>query len=127
MASRGLRYRPATCPGCRRALGAGLALLLALLAGCAKPPVEHAQASMLIGGWTSGGPSFDFVIRRQTILFEFDMKEHPYRLEGDVLVIDFEDPSLGVQRKRIVRLSATELELEDLASGSRSVYTRMSS
>lgn len=92
---------------------------------CAKPPVEYAQTSLLMGAWTTGGPSFDFVIRPQTILFEFDMKEHPYHLEGDVLVIDFEDPTLGVQRKRIVRVNATELELEDLEYGTREVYTRM--
>ena len=41
------------------------------------------------------------------------MKEHPYRLEGDVLVIDFEDPTLGVQRKRILRLTDDELEYKD--------------
>jgi hypothetical protein len=38
---------------------------------------------------------------------------HPYRLEGDVLVIDFEDPTLGVQRKRILRLTHDELEFKD--------------
>lgn len=98
---------------------------MAAVAGCAKRPVEYAQSSLLLGAWTSGGPSFDFVIRRRTILFEFDMKEHPYHLEEDVLVIDFEDPTLGVQRKRIVRVTATELELVDLQSGKRGVYTRM--
>jgi len=42
---------------------------------------------------------------------EFDMKEHPYRLDGNVLIIDFEDPTLGVQRKRILRLTDDELNL----------------
>ena len=33
--------------------------------------------------------------------------------EGNVLVIDFEDPTLGVQRKRILRLTDEELEFKD--------------
>ena len=68
----------------------------------------------LKGAWFKDGePSFTWVIMDRTILMEFDMKEHPYRIEGDVLVIDFEDPTLGVQRKRILRLSDDELVFED--------------
>ncbi len=65
------------------------------------------------------------LIKERTILFEFDMKEHPYRLEGNTIVIDFQDPTLGVQRKRIIRLTADELEIEDQPSGHRGVYRRM--
>jgi len=77
-----------------------------------------AQASIdvekLKGAWFKDGePSFTWVIMDRTILMEFDMKEHPYRIVGDVLVIDFEDPTLGVQRKRILRLSDDELVFKD--------------
>ncbi len=102
-----------------------LPILCALVAACAttRPTVNLAN---LKGDWWSNGPSFDMVIYGRTILFEFDMKEHPYRVEGNVLVIDFQDPSLGIQRKRIVRLTADELEIEDITTqpspGGRFVY-----
>src|SRR5438552_7955919 len=54
-----------------------------------------------------------------------DMKEHPYRLEGNVLIIDFEDPTLGVQRKRILRLTDDELEFKDEEYGLTEVLRKM--
>ncbi len=102
-----------------------IALSLVVLAACARPRVPPPSPSLLEGAWTSGGPSFDMLIKERTILFEFDMKEHPYRLEGNTIVIDFQDPTLGVQRKRIIRLTADELEIEDQPSGHRGVYRRM--
>ncbi len=42
------------------------------------------------------------------------MREHPYELEGQVLVVDFENPVLGIQRKEIVRLTQDELKLRDV-------------
>ncbi len=101
-----------------------LALLTVLLVACA-PRARTPEPSLLLGAWTSGGPSFDMLIKPRTILFEFDMKEHPYRLERDVLVIDFQDPTLGVQRKKILRLTKDELEIEDEPSGLRGTYHRM--
>ena len=69
---------------------------------------------MLKGAWwKDGDPSFTWLIMDNTILTEFDMKEHPYRVEGNVLIIDFEDPTLGVQRKIILRLTGDELEFRD--------------
>ena len=52
------------------------------------------------------------------------MKEHPYRLEGSVLIIDFEDPTLGVQRKRILRLTDNELEFKDEQYGGTEVLRK---
>ncbi len=40
-------------------------------------------------------------------------------------MIDFQDPTLGIQRKKIVRLTADELEIEDEASGARETLRRM--
>ncbi len=90
-----------------------------------RPAIDTPDPKLLQGAWTSGGPSFDMVIKERTILFEFDMKEHPYRLERDVIVIDFQDPTLGVQRKRILKLSQNELEIQDEPSGTRALYRRM--
>ena len=95
------------------------------LLGCAGSQTGRVDAALLRGAWSVDGQNFDFVIQERTILFEFDMKEHPYRLEDDVVVVDFEDPSLGIQRKRIVRLSAEELEWEDQAFGGRETYRRL--
>ena len=78
-----------------------------------------------MGAWTSGGPSFDFDIRESTILYEFDMQEHPYTLEGDVLVIDFRSASLGIQKKRIVKLTPDVLVLQDIQAGDSTEFHRM--
>ena len=89
-------------------------LLVTFLIGCPSSPAQAIDAEKLKGAWwKEGEPSFTWLIMDRTILMEFDMKEHPYRLEGDVLVIDFEDPTLGVQRKRILRLTDDELEYKD--------------
>ena len=106
-------------------------LTAVLLAGgvavaCAQSPPAAIDPDLLQAAWTSDGTSFDFVIREQTILYEFDMQEHPYELEGNILVVDFEDPTLGVQRKEILRLTTEELELRDVDLSERStVYRRV--
>lgn len=109
-----------------------LALMTALTISCAgarlaptSPAGPRIDPKLLRGAWTDGGPSFVLSVGERRILFEFDMKEHPYRLRGDILAIDFEDPTLGVQRKRILRLTADELELQDEASGYSEVLRRM--
>lgn len=81
--------------------------------------------SALLGAWTAEGPSFDFDIRESTILYEFDMREHPYTLEGDTLVVDLRSASLGIQRKRIVRLTPELLILQDIELGSATEYRRV--
>ena len=89
-------------------------LLAAFLIGCASAPGQTIDVEKLKGAWwKEGEPSFTWLIMDRTILMEFDMKEHPYRLEGNILIIDFEDPTLGVQRKRILRLTDDELEFKD--------------
>ncbi|MEX2116634.1 MAG: hypothetical protein WEB37_07095 [Bacteroidota bacterium] len=80
---------------------------------------------LLKGAWTSGGPSFNMVVEDSTILFEFDMKEHPYTLKDSLLTIDFQDSLLGVQTKKILKLTIRELVFRDLESGMTGTYTRM--
>jgi hypothetical protein len=101
------------------------ALLVFAVSTAAAPRGTQAVAELILGAWTTGGPSFDMLIQETSILFEFDMKEHPYRLDGQTLIIDFQDPALGVQRKRILRVTANELEIEDEQSGARETLTRM--
>ena len=89
-------------------------LLTTFLVGCTALRTQTIDVEKLKGAWwKEGEPSFTWLIMDRTILMEFDMKEHPYRLEGNALVIDFEDPTLGVQRKRILRLTDDELEFKD--------------
>jgi hypothetical protein len=89
-------------------------LLGALLISCTSSLAQTIDVEKLKGAWwKEGEPSFTWLIMDRTILMEFDMKEHPYRLEGNVLIIDFEDPTLGVQRKIILRLTDDELEFKD--------------
>src|SRR5439155_1636617 len=75
--------------------------------------------------WKEGEPSFTWLIKDRTILMEYDMKEHAYRLDCNVLIIDFEDPTLGVQRKRILRLTDDELEFKDEEYGFTEVLRKM--
>lgn len=80
---------------------------------------------LLKGAWTSGGPSFDMVVQDSTILFEFDMKEHPYTLSDSLLIIDFQDSTLGIQTKKILKLTKQELVFRDLQSELIGSHTRM--
>lgn len=52
------------------------------------------------------------------------MKEHPYHLEGNTVVIDRQDPTIGTQRKRIIRVTESELVWEDEIYHTREVYRR---
>jgi hypothetical protein len=89
-------------------------LLLGIFLICCSSPAQTIDVKKLKGAWWKDGePSFTWLIMDRTILMEFDMKEHPYRLEGNVLIIDFQDPTLGIQRKRILRLTDDELEIQD--------------
>ena len=101
-------------------------LLVTFLIGCISSPAQTIDVEKLKGAWwKEGEPSFTWLIKDRTILMEFDMKEHPYRLEGNVLIIDFEDPTLGVQRKRILRLTDDELEFKDEEYGFTEVLRKM--
>ena len=105
----------------------GLALLLtgALAVGGAQSAPPLIDRELLHAAWARDGERFDFVIGETAILYEFDMREHPYELDGHILVIDFEDPTLGVQRKEILRLTADELELRDVGQDDSTVYRRV--
>jgi hypothetical protein len=104
-------------------------LMLSVLIGTASlgcvPGSGRIDQNGLIGAWTSGGPSFDFLVRDSTVLYEFDMQEHPYVLEGDVLVVDLGSIELGVQRKRILSLSRDSLVLQDVQTGTSTTFYRM--
>ena len=97
---------------------------VSVLVGC---PTRSSviDKSRLLGPWTSGGGSFDFDVRESTILYEFDMQEHPYTLEGDVLVVDSREASMGIQRKRILRLTDDVLVLHDDQTASGTEFHRV--
>ena len=95
--------------------------LALLLCGCASAMRTTVDPAKLLGPWFADGPSFELVIQERTILFEVDMQEHPYRLDGDVLVIQLDD---GEERQRITRLTADEMEWRDEKFGTISVLYR---
>lgn len=74
--------------------------------------------------WIEGEPSFTWLVMDRTILMEFDMKEPPYRLEGNVLVIDSGDPAVSAQRTRILRLTDEELEIQDEQAGAKEILRK---
>jgi hypothetical protein len=94
------------------------------LVGCVST-TNGIDRSALIGAWASEGPSFDFDIRESTILYEFDMQEHPYTLKGDTLVVDLRSASLGIQRKRILSLTPELLILQDVDFDGGTEYRRV--
>ena len=100
---------------------AALLCVALLLSGCASAGRPVIDPARLLGPWFADGPSFEIVIQERTILYEFDMQEHPYRLDGDVLIIEFED---GEQRKRITRLTENEMEWRDEKFATVSVLVR---
>jgi len=102
-----------------------LLFLLVPMLGLACTSAPGIQRQELLGAWTSDGPSFDFDIRNSTVLYEFDMQEHPYALEGDVMVVDFGSAELGVQRRRILALSTDSLVLRDVRTGMSTTYRRV--
>ncbi len=99
------------------------AILLTLLLACTAQP-RAVDRQLLEGAWTDNGPSFAFVIGDSTVLYEFDMRERPYSLAGDTLVVDL-GPDLGVQRKRIVALTPDSLVLQDGAAAQPTTFRRM--
>ena len=99
--------------------------LTTLVMGLPFVPLLQIDARLLEGAWTSHGGSFEFLIQEETILFEFDMKEHPYRLDGDTLIIQFDDAALGTQRKTVVRLTDSKLELKDVRGSETTLYRRV--
>jgi hypothetical protein len=68
----------------------------------------------LKGPWSSDGESFALAVEDSTILYEFDMKHHPYQLKGDTIIVDFQDPTLGVQKKLVLKLTPDTLVIQDV-------------
>lgn len=95
--------------------------LLSIVATACRSSSPRIDPAKLLGPWFDDGPSFVIVIGEETILYEFDMMEHAYRLSGDRLIIEFAD---GVQVKRIVRLTNDELVWLDETFGTTSVFYR---
>jgi hypothetical protein len=71
----------------------------------------------LLGPWSPDGESFALAIEDSVILYEFDMKEHPYWLKGDTIIVDFQDATLGVQKKLVLKLTADTLVFQDVEYG----------
>ena len=89
-------------------------ILALVLPACVALSTNRIDTRHLKGGWTSHGGGFEFQVKDHTILYEFDMKEHPYKIKGGVLIVDFQNDKLGIQRNKILHLTETELELKDL-------------
>jgi len=99
----------------------GLVIAFLLVTSCVHTATRK---DLLIGAWRSTHEAFDFDIRDKVILYEFDMQEHPYTLEGDLLTVDL-GPDSGINRSRILKLTETTLVLEYLETGAIKEYTRM--
>ena len=83
------------------------------------------DAALLRGAWSADGENFVWVIDSTTILFEADMQHHPYHLVGDTLMIDRGDPSIGLQKTRIVRLTPDTLVIADVLAGTSEALLRL--
>lgn len=86
--------------------------------------------TMIAGAWTSRGGSFEMYLddKEKTILYEYNMRKYPYRMEGDCIVVDMSADSdePPVRKLRIISAREDTLELENLQfPGSVTVYHRV--
>jgi hypothetical protein len=95
-----------------------------LLAGCASAGRTPIDPGLLKGAWRSDHEAFDFDIRDRVILYEFDMREHPYVLAGDTLTVDL-GPELGTARRQVLKVTRDSLVVRDLESGALGRFSRM--
>ena len=99
--------------------------LFALSIGCVDKHHTKIDSYMLIGVWASNHESFDFKVTENSILYEADMKEHPYRIEDNVLIVDFEGDSMDTRRSTIIELSKDLLILQDPETKNMATFHRM--
>jgi hypothetical protein len=92
--------------------------------GMSAPPALF-PIDLLLGAWSADGENFVWVIEADSILFEIDMLRHPYQLVGDTLIIDRGDPTIGIQKTRILRLTADTLLIQDVQSGTSEPLLRL--
>jgi hypothetical protein len=88
-------------------------------------PAAGIARDSLIGAWSADGENFVWVIERDSILFEADMLRHPYQVSGDTLLIDRQDPTIGVQKTRVTRVTADSLYITDATHGSSEVLIKL--
>ena len=79
----------------------------------------------LLGAWSADGQTFTWVIDADSILFEIDMRNHPYTMSGDTLLIDRGDPAIGIQKTRVLRGTADTLVIQDVISGTSEALIRL--
>jgi hypothetical protein len=94
-------------------------------APAAREPESMPASLPLLGAWSADGQTFTWVIDADSILFEIDMLKHPYTMAGDTLLIDRGDPAVGIQKTRVVRVTADSLFIEDVMSGTAEVLVRL--
>lgn len=80
---------------------------------------------LLQGAWSVDGESFTWSVEGDSILFEVDMQFHPFTIRGDTLLIDRGDPGIGIQKTRVVRLTADSLVVQDALAGISEVLVRL--
>ena len=83
-------------------------------------PIEK---EMLNGVWGSDGRTYDFVIEDDTILYEYEMVQHPYTIKNNVIIVDH-GRELGTRRSRILELTEETLVLQDLETENTATFTR---
>jgi hypothetical protein len=88
-------------------------------------PVAGMSRDSLIGAWSADGENFVWVIERDSILFEVDMLRHPYQVSGDTLIIDRQDPTIGLQKTRVTRVTADSLYISDATYGSSEILVKL--
>ncbi|HEY0304326.1 MAG TPA: hypothetical protein VGC44_05100, partial [Longimicrobiales bacterium] len=89
------------------------------------PPTPATAPPTVLGAWSADGQTFTWVIDPDSILFEIDMLKHSYTTVGDTLLIDRGDPTIGIQKTRIVRVTADSLFIQDVMSGTSEVLVRL--
>ena len=86
------------------------------------PPFD---AALLQGTWSADGENFTWVVEQDSILFEIDMLRHPFTIRRDTLLIDRGDPAIGIQKTRVLRVTADSLRIQDVLAGTSETLIRL--
>jgi hypothetical protein len=76
------------------------------------------------GAWGRQGESFAWSIEGDSILFESDMMRYPFEVRGDTLIIE-RDSSIGIQKTRVLLLTADSMIIQDVLSESAETLFRL--
>lgn len=82
------------------------------------------SAEAVQGAWGRKGENFAWSVEGDSILFESDMVRYPFEVRADTLIIH-RDPSIGIQKTRVLLFTADSMIIEDVPSETTETLFRL--